>query len=72
MERLGVQVLGLSVVRWLNSGNKTKDDKSIFYSGKNTGENCHGVGIIINKELQQYVINLILFNESMMLLQIKA
>lgn len=48
---LGIQVLSLSVISWPNCGNNTKDNKSIFYSGKNTGTHSHGVGIIINKEI---------------------
>jgi hypothetical protein len=48
MQRLQVNVLGLSEVRWMGAGSFTTDNFTLFYSGGDQHE--RGVGILLNKE----------------------
>jgi hypothetical protein len=48
MQRLQVNVLGLSEVRWMGAGSFTTDNFTLFYSGGDQHE--RGVGILLDKE----------------------
>lgn len=72
MRRMGIEVLGLSEVRWPNAGECISDGVVLYYSGCRDGEHQHGVGIMIKKELKQYVANFVPYNERMMLIQLRT
>ncbi|XP_030756972.1 craniofacial development protein 2-like [Sitophilus oryzae] len=72
MRRMGIEVLGLSEVRWPNAGECNSDNVVLYYSGCQNGEHQHGVGIMIKKELKQYVANFVPYNERMMLIQLRT
>ena len=48
--RLKLDVLGLSEVRWKNSGKCTTDEHVMIYSGPKT-EHKHGVGVLLSKQV---------------------
>ena len=48
--RLKLDVLGLSEVRWKNSGKCTTDEHVMIYSGHKT-EHKHGVGVLRSKQM---------------------
>ena len=48
--RLKLDVLGVSEVRWKNSGKCTTDEHVMIYSGHTT-EYKHGVGVLLSKQV---------------------
>lgn len=72
MERLEVDILGLSEVRWPDAGQHSQEKFIMYYSGCNNGEHKNGVGIMIKKEMRQYVTNFVPYNDRMMLIQLNA
>ncbi|CAF1302854.1 unnamed protein product [Adineta ricciae] len=53
MQRLQINVLGLSEVRWTGAGSFTSDNFTLFYSGGDQHE--RGVGILLDKETSKCV-----------------
>ncbi|KAL1447598.1 hypothetical protein WDU94_009869 [Cyamophila willieti] len=72
MERLKIQVLGVSEMRWPGSGHKDVDKHRIYYSGTTNNTSQYGVGMIIQKSLVKQVTNFLPLTERIMLLQINA
>jgi len=50
-----IQLLALQEVIWLNKGNLTKENMTLFYSGTDNGVRENGVGIIIQERLLPHV-----------------
>lgn len=51
MKRLNMSVLGISEIRWSQSG------KCIIYEGKDSTQHRNAVPIIVNKEVTNAVLN---------------
>lgn len=71
MQRLNIKILGISEMRWRDSGKYQTSDATVFFSGSKTN-NYYGVAIIINKELTQAVTNFIPYSDRIIMVQLKA
>ncbi|GFO36777.1 craniofacial development protein 2-like protein [Plakobranchus ocellatus] len=68
MERMKINILGLSEVRWQGAGVITSGNYKIFYSGGTTHE--RGVGIILDKEIGKAVKGYWTLSDRIILLKI--
>ncbi|GFN91316.1 reverse transcriptase [Plakobranchus ocellatus] len=69
MERMKIDILGLSEVRWQGAGVITSGNYKIFYSGGTTHE--RGVGIILDKEIGKAVKGYWTLSDRIILLKFK-
>lgn len=72
MERLNIDILGISEVRWPDSGKCIREDVVMFYSGSNAKGHPNGVAVVIKKELAKKVTNFVPLSDRCILLQIKG
>lgn len=70
MDRLKIDILGISEMRWPNSGKCEIRDHTVHYSGIKDGKHQHGVGVIVNKKISKFVKNFVPISERVLLLQI--
>ena len=70
MTRLGLNVLGLSEVRWKEGGDFVSDGVRVMYSGGK--ESQRGVAVIVDSETAKRVTKVIPHSDRMMLVRIKA
>lgn len=70
MDRLKINILGISEMRWTGAGKIISDDKTIIFSG---GERCqHGVGVILDKERSKSVMGFWAISERIVLVKLKG
>ena len=55
MDRIGINILGVSELRWSGFGYFNSGDKKIFFSGNNTNRR-NGVAIICDKQMANTVL----------------
>ena len=72
MQRLNIDILGISELRWSGSGLINTDHGVIYYSGNLDNRHPNGVGIMINNNLKSCVKNFIPISDRILLLQLKA
>lgn len=72
MKRLGIEIMGVSEMRWPNSNCCDIEDCRVYYSGSTSGKYIHGVGVVVNKDVARHVSNFVPVNERIMLLQLNA
>lgn len=72
MDRLSIDVMGISEMRWTDSGQCMIEDHKIYYSGSTTGQHINGVGIILNKSIAKYATNFTPISERIMVIQINS
>ena len=70
MERLKVQILGISETRWTKSGSVKTEDYTMYYSGGDDHE--HGVGILLNKTVANSVTGFWPVSDRIALVKLKA
>jgi hypothetical protein len=69
IQRLNTDILGMSEIKWKDEGDFWRDNYRVFfYSGY---KNNAGAGIILTKEWGKRVENYPLFNDRIMLLNLK-
>lgn len=57
MRKYQVSILGVSKIRWTDSGIMTlNSDKTVCYSGRTDGQHQEGVGIIMDKETKKCLL----------------
>lgn len=66
MDRLSVDIMGISEIRWPESGGCTIINHHICYSGNTNGELVHGVGVIQN------ITNFIPISERILVMQLNS
>lgn len=71
MERLKVDILGISEMRWTGKGECNTHNGKMYYSG-NENEHQYGVAILVKKEIQKSVINFVPLTDRVMMIQIAA
>ena len=54
MERLNIDILGISELHWIGSGYFNSDDYMVYYSG-NGNTRCNGVAVIASKKVARAV-----------------
>ena len=64
MARLNIDILGISKLRWTETGEFNSDDHSIYYSGQESLRR-NGVAIIVNKRVWNAVLGCNLKNDRM-------
>lgn len=72
MERINIEVLGISEVRWPGSGTCRTDNGTLYYSGNQLPEHPNGVGIIVGSRIGKAVIKFVPYSDRTLLLQIRA
>uniref|UniRef100_A0A8D8SH15 Craniofacial development protein 2 n=1 Tax=Cacopsylla melanoneura TaxID=428564 RepID=A0A8D8SH15_9HEMI len=72
MKRMHIEIMGISEMRWPNSGEMQVENHKIYYSGKNDGVHEYGVGVIVSPTVAKCVTNFTPVSERIMLLQIQA
>lgn len=71
MERMKWDVLGMSEVRWKGEGHiSTTNGNRFYYSGGDQAQN--GVGILISKNLTQYIKSFLPVNDRIVLIKISG
>ncbi|XP_060521344.1 craniofacial development protein 2-like [Cylas formicarius] len=70
MDRMKIEILGVCEVRWPGSGMVKSGGKVFYYSGDNANRNQHGVGILMNKNLQKSMKCFVPISERVALVQI--
>ena len=64
MARVNVNILGISELKWTEMGEFNSDDHYIYYCGQESLRR-NGVGIIVNKRVQNTVFGCSLKNDRM-------
>lgn len=72
MERMSIDIMGISAIRWSGAGSIDKEEHTVFYSGASDGNPEYGVGMIVTRHISQRVTGFIPVSDRAMLLQIKA
>ncbi|XP_060533802.1 craniofacial development protein 2-like [Cylas formicarius] len=72
MGRLGIQILGLSEVRWPGSGITRAMNKILYYSGNNDSKHHNGVRVILGKGYSQAVTNFLPVSDRNLLIQLSG
>lgn len=74
MKRMKIDLLGMSEVRWPESGTCKKDNTVLYYSGNGLEDTHHrnGVGILVTAELNKYVTNFVPISDRALLVQINT
>ncbi|KAL4718768.1 hypothetical protein ACJJTC_016247 [Scirpophaga incertulas] len=72
--RLKINILGLSEIKLTDSGNICKERFTLYYTGNpaHVKSNYHGVGFLIENELNKYVSNVIHFSNRCMMIKLNA
>ena len=64
MERVNVDILGISKVKWTEMGELNSDDHYVYYCGQESLRR-NGVAIIVNKRIQNAIFRVNLKNDEM-------
>ncbi|XP_030760327.1 uncharacterized protein LOC115885517 [Sitophilus oryzae] len=72
MNRLDINILGISETRWPNSGQIRVDDSTLYYSGNDSASHPNGVGILWDARTGPSVLNFIPMSDRAMMIQLKA
>lgn len=72
MQRMQIDILGVSEVRWLQSGKCDTENGTLYYAGRNDNLHRDGVGIILSKELNKHLVSALHFSERLILLQLQT
>ena len=72
MQRLNIDILGCSEVRWPNLGQCEINDNTVYNCGDTTTRNKNGVAIIVNKEVKNSVLSFIGISDRVAILKINA
>ncbi|RZF44528.1 hypothetical protein LSTR_LSTR002301 [Laodelphax striatellus] len=70
MNRLSIQVMGVSECRWKDKGQRDILDKTVYYSGITDGSNLNGVAVMIDQSIKKAVKNFLPLSDRVMLLQL--
>ena len=70
MDRLQIDILGLSEIRWTGGGKITSENTTIIYSGGDS--HLRGVGFILNKDVAAALIGYWALSDRVLLIKIKG
>ena len=71
MERVNINILGISELKWIGMGEFSSDDHYIYYCGQDSFRR-NGVAIIVNKRVQNAILGCILKNNEMISVCLQA
>lgn len=69
--RLGVDIMGTSEMWWTGTQHYTRNDHTIYFSGRADHQHICGVGIIISKNIQ-HVSNFTPISERILVIQLES
>uniref|UniRef100_A0A8D8Z356 Craniofacial development protein 2 n=1 Tax=Cacopsylla melanoneura TaxID=428564 RepID=A0A8D8Z356_9HEMI len=72
MKRMNIDILGVSEMRWLDSGDIHIEDHRVLYSGRTDGKHEYGVGMILSKKIGRCVKSFTPISPRVMLVQLKG
>lgn len=72
INRLVINVLGLSEVGWSSAGQCYYDRVVLYYSRTSTDNQRNSVGIMIKSEIESHVFNFVPYNDQIIMIQLKA
>lgn len=72
MNRLAIDILGISELRWKGSGMCQKEDCTLYYSCNDDPNHPNGVGIMVSKRYSKYVSNFTPITDRLILLQLRG
>lgn len=72
MQRLKMDILGVSEVRWPNSGRIQSNSYAVYYSGNDQPQHRNGVAIILSQKIDKSVIAFIPHSDRTMLIKLKS
>lgn len=72
MKRLNISILGISEMRWPQSGKCTIDGYTIFYAGEDGPHHRNGVGVIVSEDVAKTVLNFTPISDRIAILQIQG
>lgn len=72
MNRLKVEIMGISEMRWKDSGYTKILDHSVYYSGNDDKHHRNGVAILVTKEINNSIKNVIYHSDRIIMVQLKA
>ena len=72
MKRLHMDILGISEMRWTQSGKFSIEDYTVYCSGDSSQNHRCGVAFIVSKEVNRAVINFVPLSSRIALLQFKG
>ena len=70
MDRLKVDIMGVSEVRWTGAGKINDTDRTFYYSGGETHE--RGVGIMVSKRISKCVLDYWAISPRVILIKVKG
>ena len=70
MDRLNIDILGLSEVRWKGAGSYRTSKNTLYFSGGDKHQ--HGVGMLLKKHHSKCVLGFWAVNERIMLIKLKS
>ena len=71
MTRVNINILGISELKWMGTGEFNSDDHYIYYHGQETLRR-NGVALIVNKRVQNAVLGYNLKNERIILVHFQG
>lgn len=72
MKKLQISILGISEMRWPNSGKVVIDDHTVVYAGEGSPQHRNGVAIIMLQEIIKAVQNVVYFSDRIILIQLQT
>lgn len=72
MQRLKMDILGVSEVRWPNDGRIQSNSCAVYYSGNDQPQHSNGVAIIVSQKIDKSVIAFIPHSDRAMLIKLKS
>lgn len=70
MERLKIDIIRISKLKWTGKGDFWSEDYRIIFSGDN--QRITRVGFILNKEMGKKVVEIVLYNDRIISIKIKT
>lgn len=72
MKRLDIQILGISEMRWLNSGKCIIDNYHVYYSGEEGNQHRNGVGFILSPDVNRSITSVCNISDRVIMIQLKS
>lgn len=72
MNRLEIDIMGISEMRWRSNGQCSLENHKVYYSGNEENQHIHGLGFIVSCEIQKYVINFVPISERIDVIQLSG
>ncbi|VEN57771.1 unnamed protein product [Callosobruchus maculatus] len=72
MKRLKVDILGVSEVRWPNSGRIQSNSYTVYYSGNDLQQHSNGVAVILSQSIDKSVVTFVPHSDRAMLIKLKS